>query len=554
MEYSILKQIKYLSKYLKEHKKILIFSLVLTVISTGLGMIQPFFAKIMIDDVLLGANQDILIPVLGIMVFLLIFSFVIRVTNSYIYTRYSAKFLFKMRTDLFDHIHRLPLSFFVKTKIGDIFSRIATDMTDIQNLITATIPHYLFDFVTCIITGVILFWLNWQMALMSICFLPAALYIVYRLRPGLFKLNKKVAETNADIGHFLFESLSSASLIRSFGAEKFQSQKLEQKQSHILRYILRYQIFGAIAGSVPTIFMILNTLIVFGYGGVLVMDHKLTIGSLVAFSIYQGRVFAPLQGLLDGFLSVQKAKVSLARVRELLDIQTENTENANIILKEKDFRGEIVFKDVSFAYEKEKPVFNQISFHIPCGKTTALVGPSGAGKTTICHLILRLFDPNSGLITIDGIDLKKLKTGWLRKQIAIVSQDTFLFHTSIMENIRFSRHDATDQEIIEAAKAACIHEFIQSLANGYQTTVGERGVRLSGGQKQRISIARSILTDPKILILDEATAFLDTSAEDRLKKTIHSLMKNRTIIVVSHRSSTIQGADKTISLVKSPVK
>ncbi|MDM8523193.1 ABC transporter ATP-binding protein [Desulfococcaceae bacterium HSG8] len=547
---SFLEQIQYIGKYLRPHKRILIFSFLLSGVSTALGMIQPYFAKILIDKVFIDRQSQILIPLLLALISLLIISFIIRVSNSYIYTLYSSRILFKMREDLFEHLQRIPLNFFTKRKIGDIFSRIASDMADVQALVTETIPHYLFNFLTCLITAMILFWLNWKMALLSLSFLPAALYIIHRIRPKIMELSRHVAESNADIAHFLFESLSNTSLIRAFGAETPECEKLKEKQSGILKFLLRYQIMGVFSGSVPTMFTVINTLVVFGYGGFLVLEDTLSIGSLVAFSVYQGRVFAPLQGLMDGFLVIQKSRVSLTRVREILDIEPVSTENGDHVPEDGAVRGDIAFKNVSFAYDENEPVLRNLSFQIPSGKITALVGPSGVGKTTICHLILKLFDPDSGQVTLDGTDLNRFRTGWLRKQITLVSQDIFLFHTSILENIRFSDPRASNEAIEAAAKAACIHEFILSLPDGYHTVVGDRGVRLSGGQKQRISIARSILLDPKILILDEATAFLDASVEERLKETIKFLMKDRTILIVSHRFSTIQHADKIIAFEK----
>ena len=313
--------------------------------------------------------------------------------------------------------------------------------------------------------------------------------------------------------------------------------------------MLRYQVLGAFSRSVPTFYTILNTIVVYGYGGFLVMKGSLSIGSLVAFAIYQGRVFGPLQGLMDGFLVMQKAKVAIQRVKEILDVPPAFQEEGTIELSEPEQTGEIAFDNVSFAYEQEETVLRDLSFQIPSGKVTAVVGASGVGKTTICHLIMRLFDPDNGSVTLDGIDLKRFKLQWLRNQIALVSQDTFLFHATVRENIHFSNLKAGDKEIVDAAKAACIHDFIQSLPEQYQTVVGDRGVRLSGGQKQRISIARSILMKPNVLILDEATAFLDTSAEERLKETLRFLMQDKTIIVISHRLSTIQGVDKIIALV-----
>jgi len=545
-----IKQILELSKYLKPHKKVLIISFLLSLISTALGMIQPLFAKVLIDRVLLSQEYKLLLTLLAAVICLLVISFLIRVSNSYIYTRYSAKLLFQMREDLFDHLLKVPLSFFSKRKIGDIYSRIAADMADIQGLVTETLPGYLFNFLTCLLTATVLLWLNWQMAVMSFCFLPVAIYLIGLVRPKLLKLAKNLAESNADIAHFLFESLTGTSLIRAFGAEKLESEKLQEKQAGILKILLRYQVLGAFSRSVPTFYTILNTIVVFGYGGFLVMKGSLTIGSLVAFAIYQGRVFGPLQGLMDGFLAMQKAKVAINRVKEILDVQPAFQEDGNIELSGHALKGEISVENVSFAYEEEEPVLNKLSFHIPAGKITAILGPSGIGKTTICHLIMRLFDPDSGTVALDGVNFKAFKIEWLRNQIALVSQDTFLFHSTILENIGYSKPKASKEEIVAAAKAACIHDYIRSLPDQYQTVVGDRGVRLSGGQKQRISIARSILMEPRILILDEATAFLDTSVEKQLKETIRLLMQGKTTIVISHRLSTIQGVDKIIALEK----
>lgn len=552
MTASLRAHLPYLGGYLRPHRKVLFGSFALSAVSTALGMVQPYFAKIFIDGVFLSGNADLLAPLLAALILLLIVGFGIRVVNRYIYTRYSAQMLFRMREDLFVHLHRIPLRFFTERKIGDIYSRIASDMADIQALVTDTLPQYLFNLLTCLITAAILFWLDWRMALMSLAFTPVALFIVFRLRPKLLDLGRQVAETNADIAHFLFESLGSAPLIRAYGAASVEAGKLREKQSTILGFLLRYQVLGAVSGVVPTLFAVINTLVVFGYGGVLVLDGSLTVGSLVAFSIYQGRVFGPLQGLLDGFLAAQKARVALARVREILDVPPDRAgagaDDGGRELGSDRLRGEIVFQNVVFAYSGEAPAIENLSLKIPAGKITALVGPSGAGKTTICHLILRLFDPDSGAVSLDGVDLKELKPAWLRKQVALVSQDIFLFHTTVADNIRFSRPDATTDAVEEAARAACIHDFIQSLPAGYHTVIGDRGVRLSGGQKQRISIARAVLMAPRILILDEATAFLDEAVEDRLKATLADLMKDRTILVVSHRASTVHGADQVIPI------
>ena len=548
MQEGLQKQIYYLGRYLRPHKKVLAVSFSLSAVSTALGMIQPLFAKFLIDKVFIGNRPDLLLKILAAVIALVSAGFFIRVFNSYIYTRYSARLLFRMREELFAHLHRVPLSLYSKRKIGDLYSRIASDMADIQALVTDTVPNALFNSLTCLITAVILVWLNWRMALLSLGFLPLAVYILRMIRPKLLDLARTLAESNADIAHFLYESLAGIALIRAFGAEKVECKRLEEKQSGVLKLLLRYQILGAFSGSVPTLYSVINTIVVFGYGGYLVIGGTLTIGSLVAFTIYQGRLFGPLQGLMEGYLGIQKSKVALQRVREILDIPPAFQEGGRVVLEKDRLRGAIAFEQVSFAYDREEPVLRDVSFQIPPGRLTAVVGPSGVGKTTICHLIMRLFDPDSGRVTMDGVDLREFDSDWLRRQIALVSQDTFLFHTSILENIRYSRPGATHEQILEAARAACIHDYIESLPEGYDTVVGDRGVRLSGGQKQRISIARSILTAPRVLILDEATAFLDPSIEERLKHTLRSLMKEKTVVVVSHRASALEGADKIVAL------
>lgn len=548
MEEDLRATIRYLGRYVQPHRKVLLVSIALSVVSTALGMIQPLFAKVLIDKVLIGRRHELLFAILAAVICLLLVSFFLRVANSYLYTRYSARVLFRMRQDLFDHLQRVPLSLFTRKKLGDIYSRIASDMADIQALVTDTIPGYLFNTLTCLITAAILFWLDWRMALLSVLFLPFALYVIGRIRPRLLDLGREVAETNADIAHFLFESLSGIGLIRAFGAERLEAGRLAQKQEGMLQLLLRYQVLGALSGSVPALYTVVNTIVVFGYGGYQVIHGSLTIGSLVAFTAYQARLLGPLQALMEGFLAMQKSRVALGRVKEIFDVAPAFREDGDMVPAAGAFKGEIAFDRVSFAYEPEEPLFSGLSFRMPAGGVTALIGPSGVGKTTICHLIMRLFDPDGGRILLDGTDLRRFRTAWLRSRVAIVSQDTFLFHSTIAENIRFARPEAAADEIVEASRAACIHEFVEGLPAGYDTVVGDRGVRLSGGQKQRLSIARAVLTRPGILILDEATAFLDPSAEGRLKETIRSLMQGKTTLVVSHRPSAVEGADRLIVL------
>ncbi len=541
-------QLRFVLPYLAPHRWVLVGSLLLSLLSAALGMVQPYFAKIIIDRVFLERAAGLLAPLLAAMIVLMVLGFGVRVTNSYLYTRYSARFLFRLREDLFDHLHRIPLRFFTRKKIGDIYSRVAADMAEVQGVVTDTLPQYLFHFITVLVTVGIMVWLDGKMTLLSLLVLPVALLVIGAVRPRILALSREVTETNADMAHFLFESLGNTSLVRAYGAEGAEGEKLAGLQGRLLGFLLRYQVLGACSGAVPILFILVNTLIVFGYGGVRVVEGTLTVGTLVAFSIYQGRMLGPLQAMMDGYLAIQKTKIALARVREILDIPKAARSPGTRTVAPEDFRGEISFRNVSFAYEEAQPVLENLSFDIPAGRVTALVGPSGSGKTTVCHLILGLFRPDAGRITLDGIDLGELRMDWFRRQIALVSQDTLLFHTSVLENIRFSCPGATTEDVVAAARAACIDDFVRALPDGYDTQIGDRGLRLSGGQKQRISIARAVLLDPRILILDEATAFLDTAVEERLKRTLRELMGGRVVLVVSHRMSTIRDADRIVRL------
>ena len=548
-EYSFKNQLKFISEFIRPYKWYLVVSLFLSIVSTCLGMVYPYFTKIIIDDVLLGKHSDWLLTVLVIIIAFVIFSFLLRVANNYIYTLYSAKLLFDMRESLFSHLHKVPLITFSQRKIGDIHARLSSDMGNIQGFITNTLPECLFNFLTCIFTASILLYLNWKMALMCYAIVPGGFLILYKLRAKLIEVSRDLIERNAEISHFLFESLSGVSTIRAFNAEATEESHLKTHHSKLLKTILREQILGACTGSVPTLFRIINTIVIFGYGGYFAIQGEITIGTLVAFSSYTGRVFGPIRGLMDAYLAVQQSKVSLQRIKSIYDIKPAFHLSEGSITKSKDeLYGSFKMTNVCYGYDTNTNIIDNISLNILPGKINAIVGQTGAGKTTLCHLMMRLFDPDSGIVTLDDIDLKEYKIDWLRQNITIVTQESFLFNTSIRNNINISKPEATEKEIIESAKTAYIHEFIKDLPDGYDTVVGDKGVRLSGGQKQRISIARAILLNPQILIMDEATSSLDVTTEQHLKEMLNQLMKHKTIILVSHRFSTIKKSDHVIML------
>jgi ABC-type bacteriocin/lantibiotic exporter with double-glycine peptidase domain len=548
-EYSFKNQLKFVSKFIHPYKKYLVISLFLSIVSTCLGMVYPYFTKIIIDEVLLGGHSEWLLYVLLIIIVFVIFSFLLRVVNNYIYTLYSAKLLFDMRENLFSHIHKIPLIIFSQKKIGDVHARLSADMGNIQGFITNTLPECLFNVLTCIFTASILLYLNWKMALMCYAIVPGGFFILYKLRAKLIKVSRDLIEKNAEISHFLFESLSGVSTIRAFNAEDKEKYNLKTHHGKLLKTILREQVLGACIGSVPTLFRIINTIVIFGYGGYFAIQGKITIGTLVAFSSYTGRVFGPIKGLMDAYLAVQQSKVSLHRIKSIYDIKPAFYLSEGSVTKSKDeLSGSFKMQNVCYGYDTNTNIIDDVSLSILPGKINAIIGQTGAGKTTLCHLMMRLFDPDSGIIKLDDIDIKEYKIRWLRQNISIVTQESFLFNTSIRENINISKPDATENEIVESAKTAYIHDFVKSLPYGYDTVVGDKGVRLSGGQKQRISIARAILLNPQVLIMDEATSSLDVSTEENLKEMLNQIMKNKTIIIVSHRLSTIRRSDHVIML------
>ncbi len=548
---SLWRQLRPLGRYVRPYRGVLLASFGLSAVTTVMAMAQPYFAKLFIDHVFVGGRTQVLMPLLAGLIVLFILGFGIRAANRYLYTRYSARMLFQMRHDLFRHLQFMDLRHLDRQKSGDLHSRMGTDLADIQALVTDTLPSVIFSALTCIATLVILLHLNLKMALLGLCFTPVALIGIWALRPRLLKLARQTAQKNAEISHFLFESLNHTRLVRSFSGQDRAEGKLARKHDGMLTLLLRHQVLSILAGAIPAAMVIVNTLIVFGYGGHLVLTHQLSIGSLVAISIYQGRLLGPLQGLLESVLTVQKAKVALARVAEIR--QTPTTEDPHrhvpvgpVASPTPRAQTGLAFSNVSFAYAQAEPVLKNVSFTIPKGKITALVGPSGSGKSTICHLIMKLYRPDAGRILWDGRDMDRLPSQWVHQRVALVSQDIHLLHASILDNIRFARPEATRAQAEAAARSAMIHKDIESLPNGYNSLVGDNGIRLSGGQKQRISIARALLIAPQILICDEATAFLDRDVEKQVAEVVERLMQDKTMVVVSHRPATVANAHHLI--------
>jgi len=519
----------------------------LSILATLFGLAYPLFAKFFIDEVLLKGNTHLLFLLTVGMFAVALLGFLLGSVNRYLYTWVSARVLFDMRMTLYRHLQKLSLLFYTRTKIGEILSRINTDLAEIQRITTDVLLSSVTHILTLIGTTGFLFWLNYRLFLAGGLLIPFAAMGLRYFRPKIADMAKEIRDRNADLGSFLIETLSGIKLIKAFGAEDLEMARFARKHEEYIQAVLKLQKLSILSGSISGLLLPATSLMVFLYGGHLVITGGMTIGDLVAFSAYLVRVFGPVQGLMGLYIQLQRARISLERVFEFLALEPEVKEKEGALLLES-VKGDVEFEDVSFGYEPDKPVLKNVSFRVPEGTTLAIVGPSGMGKTTLIDLLLRFYDPQRGSIKIDGIDLRDLTLRSLRDHIAVVGQETFLFHATVEENIRYGKSDASREEIVQAARAACIHDFIESLPQKYETLVGERGVRLSGGERQRVAIARALLKSPKILILDEATSSLDGMSERQVRDALNTLMKGRTTIIVTHRLSSVQNAHQLLVL------
>lgn len=534
-------------EYYKPHKKLFSFDICCAFIVALCSLIYPLIAKNIINDYVPNKQLNLLITwccvLFAIYIFKALLTYLIQYKGHILGVRIQSD----MRRDMFTHLQRLPYSYFDANKTGSIMSRIVNDLYDISELAHHGPENIFLSSVTIIGSLIMLATINIWMSLIVLLIMPFIIIFASitksKMKDSFKQMREEVSKVNAEVE----VTISGIRVTKAYNCEEYTNKRFANvNRSFVKARSSAYKSMGTFFSGMGFISDMLY-LIVLASGGIMYYYAMIDIGELTACILYIAMLLAPIKSLVAIYEQIQSGSTGFRRFCEIIDEKPE-LDDENAIVLEK-IVGNITFENVSFSYDSDESlILNDISFSLTKGKTTALIGLSGSGKTTICHLLMRFYDIDTGAIMLDGQDIRKFTMKSLRDNIGIVAQDVFIFDGTIRENIFFGKLDASEEEIIDAAKKSCIHEYISKLPNGYDTWVGERGIKLSGGQRQRISIARAFLKNPPVLILDEATSALDTFTEHEIQQSLNILSADRTVLVVAHRQSTIESADVVIEL------
>jgi ABC-type multidrug transport system fused ATPase/permease subunit len=540
--------LKRLFGYLKPYWKQLFLASILLLLWAGLELLPPLFQRAIVDDVVVAGNASRL--ALLIVELAAAFAALQLVSSGDLYLRHAlgARFIFDLRLRLYDYLQGLSLSYFEQMSTGEIMSRVTNDVEALENFVTHGSSLTLVDLLRLVGTAAVLLWMDWRLALVVLLPVPVLGVALRLFNQRVRPIYRRVRDRLGDINAQLQDNIAGIRVIQAFGQEqaaldRFGGESYAYYQERV-RGVRAWSTFFPSMRFVASLGMVL----VLAFGAQRAANGELSLGTLVAFLTYAASFYQPINRLTEIDNVLQQAIAAGERIFELLD-EIPQIQDAPDALALAQARGEINFEQVSFRYgSNDEYVLHDVSFHVAPGEVVALVGPSGAGKTSIANLISRFYDPSQGRVLVDGRDLRQLQIKSLRAHIAVVLQETFLFNSTIRDNLLFAKPDASQQELETAARAAYAHDFIMELPAAYDTEIGERGVKLSGGQKQRLALARAILADPRILILDEATSSVDAEAEYLIQQALDQVLEGRTAIVIAHRLSTIRNADKIIAL------
>ena len=534
--------LKRLFKYLKPFKKEVFIVLFFIFVVMVVDLLNPYFMKFAIDKFIKNKDGNGLILVGMLMVILNLISMISTKKRTQRMAKITHGILLNIRQDLYNHIQQLSFTFFDERPVGKILARIISDVNSLANLFNMSITNLIPDSVTIIATLLIMFYLNAKLALYAMSTLPLLFIVLFSIQTISRKRWQIVRKKGSTLNAFTHENFSGIRVVKYFTAEKYRANIFSELAWDVRQAFVRAVRINDLFWPMVEFSWGIGTVITFYFGVRMINSGDISVGLLIAFTSYISMFWRPIMNLSNLYNNLVIGMASAERIFEIMDIKPNIKEEEEAI--DMDIKGEIEFRNVSFSYDGKRKVLDKVSFKINPGEKVALVGHTGAGKSTIVNLLCRFYDPQEGEILIDGINIKKIKLESLRRQIAVMFQDTFLFSGSILENIKYGRLDATYDEVVETAKKVYAHDFISYMEKGYDTNINERGMRLSSGQRQIISLARTLIANPKIIILDEATASVDTYTERLLQMGIETLLKGRTSIIIAHRLSTVQSADK----------
>lgn len=560
--------------YARPYRVQLASMLLLIIFSSALNLVNPQLFRLLIDTALPSERNPsgdvrLLDGLVLVIVAIALTGAIIAVVQRRLNSRVGEGVIYELRSSLFAHLQKMSLRFFTNSKTGELMSRLNNDVVGAQSAINSTLIGIFTNIVVVIATLTVMLAMEWRLTILGLLVVPLFVIPARRVGVMLRALIREQSDLNAAMNQRMNETLnvSGALLVKLFGKGTDETNRFRANSRAVADAGVKRAVTGSALFAALGLISAMGVAVTYWVGGHLVFDGVFSAGTIVAFALYLGQIYGPLQSLANIPVEFASSMVSFERVFEVLDIPVEILEKPDARALTS-VRGDIAFEDVSFEYAPSRSAFESapelqdqnvaastrpmalqdVSFSIPYGKVAALVGPSGAGKTTITYLLPRLYDPTDGRVTLDGIDLRDLSLSTLSDNIGMVTQETYLFHDTIKANLVYARPEATEAEMEAAARAANIHEFITTLPNGYETVVGERGYRLSGGEKQRIAIARVLLKDPRILVLDEATSHLDSQSEAAIQSALETVMQNRTSLVIAHRLSTIIAADLVLVL------